>query len=1029
MQQGGDLSSFKLSTRLLDLLKLVGHHMYHDVATLTRLSRVLAVAATTRTYRTELQHILSRNILPAVSLVPSNAALVLEVWKVISQLHYTQRFCLYADLREDSGDSLLLTAAFRLAELEVRRILRRVTSSSNRKEAKAQMRPLGRLLAKICHAAPLAVSEQLLRQVMGLPGMVNSIIEALGLVTPYTFDVMIFSILRTLASPRRKLKEDGLNLEEWFQFLSLFIGVLIKRYSDIEVNALLQYLANQLKESESLDLLVLKEMITTMTGIQSIFDISEPQMDALAGSRTLQIEAIAPPQGEDRFSDKSLQRGSMRLLDSLRCGAPEQQLMLPLLILLAQQRKLIALQPPSPHLKLTSELLDKCHETTLQYISFLQHALQADEYMALLPPIERLANEYSIDPEIVFELYRPLLRTVCPPEIQSVDEEGEIQEEMLESKITLVENEQEDGEVAEKGADVTAGGHSIKSLHQWEEVTKQIAFLSPSGGFSALSSTLYATFWSFTLYDIEVPLARYEGTVSQLKASMRVATEDIQSAGREIRGERMGGHGSFRGQGGASIHNVDVGLLQREIDRCEELLTKLPIELKEQQVNAARVEQQLERTKLIWATDEGPAARQILAKEFVQHCVLPRVFNSPADALYCARFLKRAHRLGVPRFPLLTIIDKQMRDFGFLVRCITPREATNLGIFLHELLGMVEQWRSPEVFARECASSPAFMLYKSDAQELQPTKHEEFLKISTNWQKVLTTDVFIACVSSQDYMQIKNALLVLNRMVKIFPGVAVYADMLRKAVEPVRENDPREDLKTLARMYCTALAASVKDKGRVLAATPEEYAGLKRHLPSPTGVKAQQTSGQLKQELPPGFAPKVSAADSSIDTHKAPNEGDKGKSSGLRAEARAFVPKRSAPTIATSRQTSSKRKRDAEASERPSVNVVKDNGDRTKSADKYGSPTRQTRDTDRPKEKRESKQRRRSRDSQSPEGETKSETKRMRFSESKGEVKSRSHKSLSLKDPDNVKEGKIQGNDRGGQDTGGRTKDKGKKRR
>jgi len=33
----------------------------------------------------------------------------------------------------------------------------------------------------------------------------------------------------------------------------------------VEVNALLQYVANQLKSSESLDLLVLKEMVQTMT--------------------------------------------------------------------------------------------------------------------------------------------------------------------------------------------------------------------------------------------------------------------------------------------------------------------------------------------------------------------------------------------------------------------------------------------------------------------------------------------------------------------------------------------------------------------------------------------------------------------------------------------------------------------------------------------------------------------------------------------------------------------------------------------
>ena len=38
-----------------------------------------------------------------------------------------------------------------------------------------------------------------------------------------------------------------------------------RRSSEVEVPALLQYVANQLKSSESLDLLVLKEMVQTMT--------------------------------------------------------------------------------------------------------------------------------------------------------------------------------------------------------------------------------------------------------------------------------------------------------------------------------------------------------------------------------------------------------------------------------------------------------------------------------------------------------------------------------------------------------------------------------------------------------------------------------------------------------------------------------------------------------------------------------------------------------------------------------------------
>lgn len=74
-----------------------------------------------------------------------------------------------------------------------------------------------------------------------------------------------------------------------------------------------------------------------------MFDVSEGQLDALAGSDTLKAEVIT--QGEHRASDKSLQRASRILLAALTRGETEQQrLAMPLLVLLAQQRKLIVLQ-------------------------------------------------------------------------------------------------------------------------------------------------------------------------------------------------------------------------------------------------------------------------------------------------------------------------------------------------------------------------------------------------------------------------------------------------------------------------------------------------------------------------------------------------------------------------------------------------------------------------------------------------------------------------------------------------------------
>ena len=221
--------------------------------------------------------------------------------------------------------------------------------------------------------------------------------------------------------------------------------------------------------------------------------------------------------------------------------------------------------------------------------------------------------------------------------------------------------------------------------------------------------------------------------------------------------------------------------------------------------------------------DVDPECQAAAAKEFVQFCILPRLFLSPADALYCVEFLHRIHTLGPPGLRLLSVVDRLFRDLGYMVRCCTPKESTNLGIFFSDLMGLVAKWRQKKVYARDCAESEAFKSYKKKGV-LEPVSFEEFIKLSANWHKTLTLNVFKSCIVSKDYMQMKNVLLVLNRMVRIYPATKEDAQELLDTLKPISETDPREDLKTLARMYCTGLEMSMRD--RKMTATRHEYAGL-----------------------------------------------------------------------------------------------------------------------------------------------------------------------------------------------------------
>jgi THO complex subunit 2 len=623
-------------------------------------------------------------------------------------------------MQEDASESVLLTASAKLAETEVRRILRRVTAPASKKEAKTTMKPLGRMLAKIAHANPLPVAEQLLRQVTGMPGMVRSIAASLAFLTPAAFDVLTFALLRALASPRRKLKEDGVNLEEWFQWLAAFTGVLCKAHgAAVEVAALLQYVANQLKGCEGLDLLVLKEIVGTMTGVRAVFEVSGAQLDALAGSETLIHEAVT--QGEMRAGDRSLRAGASRLLAALRSGPPEQQLAGPLLVLLAQQRRLIAIQPGATHLKLVAEELDKCHETTVQYAEFLRGALPPGEYMALLPPLEEMVVDYGIEADLALELHRPLMRGVTPPAAPATVAHGRDDETLKDVEAEVgggkAETDGEEGEIESAGRqpiEEEENGEAVGGVSGaggggagWPKLQRQLAALAPPGGFQAMTLPLFATFWSLTLYDLEVPATRYESTLTTLRSSIRAARDDLEVARRETQQVQRtaayaaagaGGPGPAGGPGGWDDPTggivADAEQLSKDIERWEAAAARLPGDLQAQRANAIAIDARLRAECGSWAAaPEDTSLHVVLVREFLQHCLLPRALSSPSDAIYCARFLEVVRKLDAPGFRLLNLVDRVLREAGFLVRCVTPREATNLGIFLGEMLGLVRAWR------------------------------------------------------------------------------------------------------------------------------------------------------------------------------------------------------------------------------------------------------------------------------------------------------------------------------------------------
>lgn len=119
----------------------------------------------------------------------------------------------------------------------------------------------------------------------------------------------------------------------------------------------IQYLVNQLASGDSKDLVVLRELITRMTGIEPFADLSDAQVMSLAGGAVLRSEVFSQTELTQTGvgPTKKVQVASTR--ERLTMCLKRSGLAVPLLVNIALQRK--ACTATEAHLKSLGALYDQ----------------------------------------------------------------------------------------------------------------------------------------------------------------------------------------------------------------------------------------------------------------------------------------------------------------------------------------------------------------------------------------------------------------------------------------------------------------------------------------------------------------------------------------------------------------------------------------------------------------------------------------------------------------------------------------------
>nr|CAG8487603.1 15373_t:CDS:10 [Entrophospora candida] len=690
--------------------------------------------------------------LPSVSLLVTNPGVVNDFWQLLNYYPYEIRYGLYGEWKDmktikDKKPHPALTTRVNEVKRKTKGIMKRITEENYRQK--------GREIAKVSHSNPIVVFDIVLYQVQAYPNLINPMVEACKYLTPLSYDVLTYLILSILADKKDKIKDDKLNVSDWLQHLAQFCGNICRKYNTMDLKSILQYVVNQLKCNEPKDLIVLSQLISTMSGIEPTGIPSDMEVTLMGGGEHLRNIKLY-----NRTIEKNTRRSSARLAKTLI----EAGLTVSIAVLIAQLTQVVPYSSvltdfteTSADLKIAGHQIDNYRSIYIQYIDFLALNIRSEEYSNMIPLIVELCTEYDLQPEFAFSILRPKLKY------------------MIKQQSSLDQMEV-DGEP-----------------NVWEpslrDFIKEVKEIHPPHVWTGISPTFYTTFWQLSLYDIECPNDEY-----------------IKSKNETIA--------------------LSSDKRPRDKDKLLSMAKSLDSERKAHLDHVENIRQRLKREKDHWFSGQF-SNRQDIITQFWQYCLFPRLLLSADNAVFCAKFIEIMHEIGTANFSTLTLYDRIFADqVQPITFTCTETEARNYGRFLHTVLkylsSLHRDQKSYEAYGKG-KGIPGFQM-KWSSQVRQPTniaetdllQYEDFRRVFYKWHSKLLK-AFEQCLTSEEYISLRNAMIVLNHIVAHFPAVETIGKKITSFIENIvqHEESPdnynqRPDIKILAKSYLGKLSVAKK---------------------------------------------------------------------------------------------------------------------------------------------------------------------------------------------------------------------------
>eukprot|EP00347_Sterkiella_histriomuscorum_P008986 403342964 len=676
--------------------------------------------------------IIGEVLIPALTLVENNNEISEIIWDIFQHADYTVRYENYIQMMNHTylQNFHLILKTVQIQD-SIKQWLKRLSIDTVKQNS--------RQLAKLASGNALIVANSMLMQAKSYSNMIESQIQSYSFCGSLQLDMVAFSLIRILSDSTEDRLDKDANPQEWITNLSEYAALFFKKYCHVDMQSLLTYLLNKLRDNEYNEAMILKEVISKMLG-WSQFNLNEmtaAQLQSLAGGMVLKLELMSQYANFKRTSKSS---DALQNLFWNQTNDKPLSLAFRLKANLAKMTQYIMNNVKTDQLILISTLFDRMQFTFIQFVESLGYLENIpSRYSSIFPPQPEkiLTLNYRLPPQYVFQILRGGLKKIQQLTDDEFNQKVHEFKSVLDMNLNL-RQEQITDEIDEKN-------------EFWDERT----FIKARSEeiWKCLNPKLYMIFWYLQLQSLLVPNDAYADQIKKLQTNID----------------------KLKNEGGSSQKKN-----AKEIEKEKQTVMRLIQEQKDYQQNQQEIDEFLAKRlpECFQNIDQG--SQYDWSTLFIQYCLYPRIMFSATDSLYTFNFFKMLHKHRVPYFNILNTLGQILKGIVPAIHCCTEKESENLGVFFLELFQLIDYWSKVDVWDKQCKEYSGFakMIGKPDTIKLS-----EFQQIAESIHKRFAQNLIVCFQNAKQQMKTKCGLTILNKMRPMFPNQYLIAKVIQKHLQ------------------------------------------------------------------------------------------------------------------------------------------------------------------------------------------------------------------------------------------------------